>query len=257
MSYYKFISDGNIIDAIEDPVWVKENSHNIIVRCDIREATGVVSSDMSSILHIAGTKDFSDDSYAEIAIADITKDEYEELKVLLNLGAKIADGNDDVRWDGTEENASEEISENVTLIEVKERCLAKLSEECQNTIYEGVDVCLSDSSVRHFALEIEDQLNLLTLATLVANGETVIPYHASGELCTYYSAEDITRIVEAATAFKTYHTSYYNSLKNWVLSMDSIASVGAVQYGDLIPTEYCSDVFLSILQSMNSEDKNE
>lgn len=245
MSYYKFISDGNIVDAVEYPVWVKQDSRGRIVRCDVAEAVGVLSSDMSSVLHIAGAKEFNGETFEEILVADITADEYEELKVLLNLGASVPD-NGNVEW-AEEEPEPNEPAQDATLAEVKMRCLEKLSNDCQQTIYRGVDVELSDGTTRHFALEIEDQLNLLTLSTLIANGETMLPYHASDELCTYYSAEDILTITQVATEYKTYHTTYYNSLKNWIMSMESIADVGAVKYGDIVPSEYCSDILIGII----------
>lgn len=258
MKYYKFISNGNIIDALENPVWIKQDKKGKIVRCDIKEAMGVLSSDMSTVLQIAGAKEFVGESFTEIAIADITENEYEELKILLNLGADVPDNEDGVNWSDNEESIPDEIPEDATLSEVKERHLANLSNDCQNVIYQGVDVKLTDGLVHHFALEIEDQLNLLTLSSLIANGETLIPYHASNELCTFYSADDILILIEAATAFKTYHTSYYNSLKNWIMSMDNIVDVGSVKYGDQIPIEYCSDVLLGILESMENEgDKGE
>lgn len=76
------------------------------------------------------------------------------------------------------------------------------------------------------------------------------PYHASDELCTYYSAQDILTITQVATEYKTYHTTYYNSLKNWIMSMESIADVGAVKYGDTVPSEYCSDILIGITSDM-------
>lgn len=248
MNYYKFISNGKIIDAVEEPVWVKQDSKGRIVRCGVTEAVGVLSSDMSTVLHISGAKEFDGDTFDEISIADITADEYEELKVLLNLGASVPDSGD-VEWNDDEKDADEPL-EDATLSEVKTRCLERLSKECQQTIYRGVDVELSDGTTRHFALEIEDQLNLLTLSTLIANGETMLPYHASDELCTYYSAKDILTITQTATEYKTYHTTYYNSLKNWIMSMTSIAEVGAVKYGDTVPSEYCSDILIGITSDM-------
>lgn len=252
MKYYKFISNDKIIDVLEDPVWVKKSKNNLIVRCDVKEAMGVVSSDMSTILHIVGAQDFPEGTYDEVAVADITEDEYEELKILLGLNATVPDDGGIPEW--KDEPAQEEPPEDTTLQEVKKRCLKKLSADCQNTIYNGIDVTLSDGSVQHFALEIEDQLNLITLSTMVASGEAQIPYHASNKLCEYYSAEDIMAIINAATVFKTYHTTYFNSLKNWVLSMDSITDVGSVIYGMEIPLEYCSDILVGILQSMNTGD---
>lgn len=251
MKCYKYILDGKIIDATVDPIWVKQDKNNLVVRCDVCEAVGVVSSDMTTILHIAGAKPFIDSKeYDEVFVADITSDEYEKLQVLLGLGAKIPE-NDEVEWE-EEPKEPDEILEDKTLEEVRKRQLEKLGDACQKIIYNGIDVHLSNGDVRHFDLKIEDQLNLLTLSTMVSNGENLIPYHASNELCTYYSAEDIINILKVATEFKTYHTTYYNSLKNWVMSMNTIAEIGSVEYGDEVPAEYCSDILLNIIESSES-----
>lgn len=136
-----------------------------------------------------------------------------------------------------------------TLAEVKKRSLEKLSAVCQQTIFEGFDAELSDGRVKHFTLKVEDQLNLLTLSTLLTSGTESVPYHADDELCEYYSAADMTLIIAQAMEFKTYHTSYYNSLKNWVESMKSITEVGSVAYGDEIPSEFCSVVLHQLAQA--------
>lgn len=254
MKYYKIIQGEKIIDAIADPCWVKQNENNLIVRCEPNEAMGIVSSDMSTILHISGTKEFSDgNEYQDVFVADISAEEYDKLVVLLGLGAEVPDDGGDVGWNDDNQD-EEELPEDATLQEVKERYLEKLSDVCQQTIYNGVDVELSDGSVKHFDLQVEDQLNLLTLSALAASGQPMIPYHAKDELCTYYSSEDINKIVETATAFKTYHTTYFNSLKNWVMSMKSIAEVGAVTYGASIPEEYCSDILLGIINAETDGD---
>lgn len=258
MNFYKIIKNNQVIDVLEDPVWVCVNQKGITVRCDIADAAGVISSDSEIIWHIDGKPTLNRDGCEDVLVADITDEEAAELKVLLDIGANITetDNGNDVDW--KEDPPAEGVIPNdETLKEVKSRCLAKLSGQCQQTIYNGIDVQLSDGSMRHFALEIEDQLNLLTLSSLVASGESVIPYHASDELCTYYSAEDITRIIETATAFKTYHTTYYNSLKNWVMAMDSIAEIGSVSYGDEVPKEYCSDILINILSSAVPEGSSE
>lgn len=254
MNFYKVVQNDKITDVLENPVWVKQSKNGLIILCDVSEATGVVSSDSETILHIEGKAPFINRECQDITLADITEDEAEELKVLLNLGADITDSNEGESIEWNEDEVPEEpIEEDATLAEVKERNLAKLSNDCQNTIYSGIDVTLTDGTVRHFDLEIEDQLNLLTLSTLVATGETSIPYHASDELCTYYSVEDISKIIDSATNFKTYHTSYYNSLKNWIMSMDNIAEIGNVVYGAEIPAEYCSEVLLELTQKLNDK----
>lgn len=252
MKYFKVICDGNITDVLKDPVWVKCGTKNRIIRCDVYEAAGVVSSD-SEILHILGMDEFTDGNlYKDVAIADIDENEYEELKTLLGIGAVVTDESQNVVWED-EPAVDEEIQEDETVKEVKVRCLEKLSETCRKTICGGIDVRLSDGKKRHYDLELEDQLNLMALEKRIAAGETSLPYHASGELCTYYSAEDITTIIKAAAAFKEYHTTYFNSLKNWINAMRSISKIGAVAYGDEIPEKYCSDILLSMKGTGASE----
>lgn len=117
-----------------------------------------------------------------------------------------------------------------------------------SVISAGFDIKLSDNEIHHFALTTQDQLNLITLSSLVASGETNIPYHADGELCKFYSPEDIMTITEGATNFKTYQVSYFNSLKAYIESMSDIESISAITYGVQIPDEYMSDVLKSLLQ---------
>lgn len=252
MKYFKVICDGNVIDVLDEPVWVRCSRKNRLIRCDVRDAMGVVASD-GEILHILGMAEFADGLlYKDVAVADIDENEYEELKTLLGIGAVVVEEPKEVVWND-EPAVDEEIPEDETVKEVKVRCLEKLSEACRNTIFGGIDVKLSDGKKRHFDLELADQLNLMELEKRIDTGETSLPYHASGELCTYYSAEDITTIIKAAKKFKEYHTTYYNSLKNWVKALRSISKIGAVVYGDEIPEKYCSDVLLSI---KNKETKN-
>lgn len=90
---------------------------------------------------------------------------------------------------------------------------------------------------------------------MIQSGETIIPYHADGELCRYYSAEDISKVINFATEFKTYHTTYYNSLKAYIQSIQSKEVIHTITYGMNIPVEYQSDILKAILA--NAEGKNE
>jgi len=128
--------------------------------------------------------------------------------------------------------------------------IAEMSNTCNKVITNGFDVILSDGNSYHFSLTTQDQLNLITLSSMVANGETQIPYHADGELCRFYSAEDINTIITTATQFKTYQVSYFNALKAYVESMTDIETIGAVVYGVEIPAEHQSDVLKVLLAAM-------
>ena len=78
-------------------------------------------------------------------------------------------------------------------------------------------------------------------------GSTILPYHADGELCRFYSAEDIMTIVTTATSFKTYQVTYHNTLKLYVESLNTIEEISNITYGMDIPEEYQSDVLKAII----------
>ena len=76
--------------------------------------------------------------------------------------------------------------------------------------------------------------------------QSMIPYHADGEEVMFYSAEEIQEIIDTANAFKIYHTTYYNSLKNYINSLETIEEIAAIEYGVDIPEEYQSDVLKAL-----------
>jgi len=80
----------------------------------------------------------------------------------------------------------------------------------------------------------------------MAQTQELIPYHADGEACIFYTAEEITNIVAQATAFKIYHTTYHNALKAYVNSLNTVEAIRAVEYGMPIPEEFQTDVLKAI-----------
>ena len=81
----------------------------------------------------------------------------------------------------------------------------------------------------------------------LAKTESLISYHADGELCIFYTSEEITEIVNAANTFKMEQLAYYNSLKNYINALDTIEAIATIEYGTPIPDAYKSDV-LRVLQ---------
>jgi hypothetical protein len=77
---------------------------------------------------------------------------------------------------------------------------------------------------------------------VIAQTQNIIPYHCDGETCIFYSAEEINQIIAAATAHKIYHTTYYNALKSYINSLETIEDIAAITYGTPIPDEYKSEV---------------
>lgn len=125
---------------------------------------------------------------------------------------------------------------------IKVAKINEMSLACRRTIEEGFDLELRGET-HHFSLTIQDQLNLMSLgATMQA--DSLIPYHADGEETAFYSANEINQIIAAAQAHKDYQTTYYNSLKAYINSLDTIEAIAAITYGTPIPDEYKSDVLM-------------
>lgn len=125
----------------------------------------------------------------------------------------------------------------------QEEVIAAMSDACNQAIVSGVDVTLSDGGIYHFSLGLEDQLNLMNLQSMVLSGAESVPYHADGAGCRYYSADDFNKIAEAAIAWKLYHESYFNSLREYIKSLNTNEELGNVEYGMEIPEEYQTNVF--------------
>ena len=80
----------------------------------------------------------------------------------------------------------------------------------------------------------------------MAQTQELIPYHADGEMCIFYTNEEINRIIAAATSFKIYHTTYYNALKAYINALDTIEEISKIEYGTPIPEQYKSDVLKTL-----------
>ena len=114
---------------------------------------------------------------------------------------------------------------------------------CQQAIYAGFDVEWEDQTTSHFSMTEQDQLNLIELSTMIASGMPSLPYHADGEAAKFYTPEEAQKIITASSKHKLYHTSYFNCLKPYIQSLETIEEVAAVTYGDTIPAEFETDVY--------------
>ena len=116
--------------------------------------------------------------------------------------------------------------------------LSELSSACNAAITAGADVQLSDGSTARFSYSLEDQSNVSEMFNAVLMGATSYPYHANGENCRMYSAADITAIYLALSSLKTGQTTYYNQLRQYVQTLETVPKINAVKYGDALAGEY-------------------
>ena len=154
------------------------------------------------------------------------------------------DTNDIAKYNGVNVSSDEEARRIVepTLEEVISDKLKEISDICEQTIYNGIDVTLSDGITKHFSLKTEDQINLNGLVSQVSIGnikaENGVPYHADGEICTLFSIADFTLVANSATAFVLQQTTYCNHLMMYVRSLENVEAVKAVAYGQELTGEF-------------------
>jgi hypothetical protein len=91
----------------------------------------------------------------------------------------------------------------------------------------------------HYSMTIEDQMNILTLSLSAAQGSSVL-YHADGKPCRVYSAQDFSELAQLANAHITYHTTYFNMLKQWVLRTETVEGLLEITYGAQLPEDLAS-----------------
>lgn len=252
MNYYKLISGTNFVGiATQHNFREFQHRHSIILACDEERAQYVQCGDLfyRADWMVPVTTDAV--SYETVELVRIEKDEYDILLAAVEKGEEIEIKQE--QNEPVEDTPVIDPIEEVTLDYLKEAKINEMSYVCNQIITNGFDVILSDGKQYHFSLTTQDQLNLITLSSMVASGETQIPYHADDELCRFYSAEDISTVIATATQFKTYQVSYFNTLKMYINSLKRKKSVAAVQYGMAIPEEHQSEVLKTMLATNGGE----
>lgn len=246
MTYYKLI-DGKTFVGIATQLDFRnyQHKHNILLSCDESKAEYVQCKDTYYRADWMLPTSTDRIEYKIVKVIQIDEEEYNALYNTISKG-------EEVEIPPEQEIVPEEPTinpdEEVTVDFVKNSKLNEISSICNKTITGGFDVVLSDGQSHHFSLTTQDQLNLITLSGLVSSGETSIAYHADNELCKFYSAEDIACITNYATQFKTYHVSYFNSLKAYIEALEDVKEISSIEYGTDIPEEYQSEVLKALLQ---------
>lgn len=250
MKYYKLISDNNFIGAVTSNNFVSENSrtHWLLSSNEEYGQFVIYQNNVYRDYWMAPTINNSVIDFINVKIIEIQENEYDIYIDAINNNLPIYDDNPNIRLE-EEVNIPQQVDQNeVASIEfIRSSKINEMSRTCNQVIEAGFDIELG-GKIEHFSLTTQDQLNLISLSSMAANGMEAIPYHADGEICRFYSNAEMQAIVAQATAFKIYHTTYYNALKNYINSLDTIEAIAAITYGTVLPEEYQSDVLKSLQQ---------
>ena len=191
-------------------------------------------------------EDISSEDFADISVVNLYSDDNMFLTeyTLENYDIRIEDN-------------SLFLCNKATLEDVKKAKIEYLDSTCENTIYAGTDVTLSDGTIEHFTLDAKDQLDLSGIGLQLLQGAEQIAWHKDDETesCKFYSAADGATIIQTLTVFRTYHITYFRDLRIYVNSLSDADDVNAIEYGSVIPDEYKSDVLKSIEAQMGLASK--
>lgn len=140
-----------------------------------------------------------------------------------------------------------------TLEEVRVGKKAEVSAACEQIIYAGINVTLSDGTTEHYSLTEHDQLNLFGKLSQISVGAAQLEYHADGQSCRYYTAIDMQAIIQAAMRHVSYHTTYCNALNMWIAGCQTTEDVQEIFYGADVPRQYRSEVLNAYLVQIATE----
>ena len=251
MTYYKVIKDNEFIGiGTSYDLRVYQPKHDILLVADEDVAQYIQIKDQlyrDDWFKLLNTNSIE---YEIANISVISEDEYKQLLEAIDKGEEISIPIEEDNIIEANDNAIVNEAEIITLEYLKAQKIKEMSHICNQTITNGFDITLSDGKEHHFSLTTQDQLNLITLSAMVSAGETTIPYHADGELCKHFSINDIENVIHTATVFKTYHTTYYNSLKEFIESIQDRNEVSNIYYGVTIPNEYQSEILKELLSNI-------
>ena len=242
MKYYKLIQGSIFIGISTSDNFVKYQPKNhLYVTAD--ETTAEFIECKGSLYRSSWMPPVPSEStrpFEQVIVLEITQEEYNTYKEAEENNEEIIINNDDdyvppiIIDDDPAENASIDF--------IRGSKINAMSYACHITIEQGFDLELRGET-KHFSLTTQDQLNLMSLSMMVQIQE-LIPYHADGEESTFYTADEIKQIIDAAAAFKNYHLAYYHALKAYINDLDTIEDIAAIEYGTPIPDEYKSDVLM-------------
>ena len=237
MKYFKLVKDQQIVGAASSNDFIY---YSPVVDCYLHttEEHGEYISFQNKLYRdtwMSPTK--LPENYIPVQVTETTKEEYDIFMQAIQHDEVIID-EEDTEW--PDYNEEPLIPDDGAIDFVRQSKLSEMSYECRKAIERGFDINVHEEN-RHFSLTTQDQLNLMSLSAMAQTSDK-IPYHADGESCIYYTAAEINTIIAAMNSHKIYHTTYYNALKAYINSLDTIEEITAITYGIEIPDEYKSEV---------------
>ena len=240
MNYFEYIQFVGHEDL--EPINCKAIDHGnnlvtIIFNNNRPDNNEIITSGYKLLNPIEDFKDISEDLYT--GYTTLYKDIDENTIILSNDGSTY-----------TEISSSESPTESYkpTIDETKKTKISSLSSICNKSIVQGVDVEI-DGKIEHFSYNDEDQVNIKELFDLAVQTNVPLYYHADGESCKLYTIDQIVSIYTTNAVNKMHHITYFNQLKMYIDSLETIDEIEIINYGDELTGEYLNTYNEAMLQA--------
>lgn len=241
MKYYKLVLDNEIIGAITSNNFIRYSKvAQQFANCD--ETRGEYVDYNGKIYRSTWMRPIIEHlDYISVIIIEITEEEYNAFAQAIESNEKVYDT---IKYQ--EEESVQEVNpiEEASIEFIRSSKITEMSRACRTTIENGFDTYMHGET-KHFSLTMQDQINLINLG-IMAETEEQLPYHADGEDVEFYTAAEIKHIISEANDFRIYQTTYYNTLKGYINSLNTIEEISSITYGTPIPDEYKTEVLEEI-----------
>ena len=134
------------------------------------------------------------------------------------------------------ERTEEEINAE-RLPKLKQSKITALSATCEQTIYNGLELELSENTER-FEYKDKDQTNIKAMFDAVVLGAEKYPYQSEDGNCRVYTAQDIITLYTSLEGLRTAQLTYYHQIKDLVNTLETVEEINAVTYGQELEGEY-------------------
>lgn len=138
--------------------------------------------------------------------------------------------------------------------ELKEYRISIISKAGEADIFSGDQVTFEDGITKTYTFGIEDQNNLQTYLSLIAQipdkSKIAIPYHAVGEMCQNYTAKQIVQVYFTLQVKLLRVYTYVNMLRLHINSLTSRKEIMEVQYGMELPQQYQEQMAMIMSESI-------
>ena len=171
-------------------------------------------------------------------------DYYPKIKLITSIVKVTDDDGNEIEKEVVTDVIKDETYTEKEIAAIREAKRSEISMECEKIIFAGVDV-----GGKHYSLQPSDQSNILGWEPYAKEGKSVL-YHADGEPCRMFTAEEFMEVATTATFFIAQQRTYCNLLMQQLKTLTDVDAINAVKYGETQLEGDFLDIYQEVLSSI-------